>query len=245
MGLVISHPRSGLSPGPILIARELYKAYFLGRTVYAVNDVDLTVMPGEFLVIVGPSGSGKSTLLSLLAGLDRPISGEVILDGHALTSLSENQLADIRRRKVGYVFQFFNLVGHLSAYQNVSLPITLTGAPDWFVTQRAGELLALVGLAGRRDHLPAQMSGGEQQRVAIARALANEPRIVFADEPTGNLDSRTSAQIRGLFRELNRDFGQTFVVVTHDERFAEIADRVLRLVDGKLTAISKSAGNQP
>lgn len=238
MGLVISYPRSGLSPGPILIARELYKAYFLGKTVYAVNNVDLTVMPGEFLVILGPSGSGKSTLLSLLAGLDRPISGEVILDGHVLTSLNENQLADMRRRKVGYVFQFFNLVPHLTAYQNVSLPITLTGAPDWFVTQRAEELLALVGLAGRRGHLPAQMSGGEQQRVAIARALANEPRIVFADEPTGNLDSRTGGQIRSLFSELNRDFGQTFVVVTHDERFAEAADRVLRLVDGRLSVVS-------
>jgi len=232
--LVVSHPRDGLSPGPILIARSLYKAYFLGKTVYAVNNVDLAVMPGEFLVILGPSGSGKSTLLSLLAGLDRPISGEVILDGHPLVDLSENELADLRRRKVGYVFQFFNLVAHLNAYDNVALPLKLTGAPEWFVQQRATELLSLVGLSGRTQHLPGQMSGGEQQRVAIARALANEPRIVFADEPTGNLDTRTGNQIRDLFRELNRDFGQTFVIVTHDERFAELADRVVRLVDGRL-----------
>ena len=229
-----SHPRDGLSPGPILIARNLYKAYFLGKTVYAVNNVDLAVMPGEFLVILGPSGSGKSTLLSLLAGLDRPISGDVILDGHAISELDENELADLRRRKVGYVFQFFNLVPHLSAYDNVALPITLTGAPDWFVGQRTRELLSLVGLAARARHLPAQMSGGEQQRVAIARALANEPRILFADEPTGNLDTRTGGQIRTLFTSLNRDFGQTFVVVTHDQRFAELADRVVQLVDGRL-----------
>jgi predicted ABC-type transport system involved in lysophospholipase L1 biosynthesis ATPase subunit len=206
----------------------------LGKTVYAVNNVDLAVMPGEFLVILGPSGSGKSTLLSLLAGLDRPISGEVILDGHPLVDLSENELADLRRRKVGYVFQFFNLVAHLNAYDNVALPLKLTGAPEWFVRQRATELLSLVGLSGRMHHLPGQMSGGEQQRVAIARALANEPRIVFADEPTGNLDTRTGNQIRDLFRELNRDFGQTFVIVTHDDRFAELADRVVRLVDGRL-----------
>jgi putative ABC transport system ATP-binding protein len=231
-----SYPRTGLSPGPILIARSLYKAYFLGRTVYAVNNVDLAVMPGEFLVILGPSGSGKSTLLSLLAGLDRPISGEVALDGHPLSDLSENQLADLRRRKVGYVFQFFNLVPHLTAYDNVALPMTLTGAPDWFVRQRATELLGLVGLSARSTHLPGQMSGGEQQRVAIARALANEPRILFADEPTGNLDSRTGEQIRSLFRELNRDFGQTFVVVTHDERFAALAHRVVNLVDGRLAS---------
>lgn len=229
-----SYPRPGLSPGPILVARSLYKAYFLGKTVYAVNNVDLALMPGEFLVIVGPSGSGKSTLLSLLAGLDRPISGEVVLDGHALSALSENQLADMRRRKVGYVFQFFNLVAHLTAYDNVALPMTLTGAPDWFVRQRTHELLSLVGLGPRARHLPGQMSGGEQQRVAVARALANEPRIVFADEPTGNLDSRTGDQIRLLFHELNRDFGQTFVVVTHDERFAAYAHRVVRLVDGRL-----------
>ena len=238
-----SDPHGGLAPGPILIARNLYKAYFLGKTVYAVNNVDLAVMPGEFLVILGPSGSGKSTLLSLLAGLDRPIGGEVILDGHAISELSENELADIRRRKVGYVFQFFNLVGHLTAYANVALPITLTGAPTWFVRQRTQELLELVGLTARSGHLPGQMSGGEQQRVAIARALANEPRILFADEPTGNLDSRTGQQIRDLFQGLNRDFGQTFVVVTHDQRFAELADRVVRLVDGKLA--EEPAGKQP
>lgn len=231
-----SHPRRGLSPGPILIARNLYKAFFLGKTVYAVNNIDLAVMPGEFLVILGPSGSGKSTLLALLAGLDRPISGQVILDGHPISDLSENELADVRRRKVGYVFQFFNLVPHLTAYDNVALPMTLTGAPDWFIRQRAGELLSLVGLSARASHLPGQMSGGEQQRVAIARALANEPRILFADEPTGNLDSRTGNQIRQLFRDLNRDFGQTFVIVTHDERFAGLADRVVRLVDGRLVS---------
>jgi len=225
-----------------LIARDLYKAYFLGKTVYAVNGVDMTVMPGEFLLILGPSGSGKSTLLSLLAGLDRPVSGEVVLDGHPLSGLSENQLADLRRRKVGYVFQFFNLVPHLTAYENIALPISLTGVPGWFVARRTRELLSLVGLAGRPNHLPSQLSGGEQQRVAIARALANEPRIVFADEPTGNLDSRTSEQIRDLFGELNRDFGQTFVVVSHDERFAPIADRVVRLVDGRLSEDRREHG---
>ncbi len=222
---------------PILRAINLTKSFFLGETIYAVNDVSLAVAAGEFVVITGPSGSGKSTLLSLLGGLDRPISGEVVLAGHRYSKLSENGLALLRRRHIGYVFQFFNLINHLTAVENVSLPMRLVMRNRREIRERAEYLLETVGLAGRRDHRPTQLSGGEQQRVAIARALANEPKVVLADEPTGNLDSKTSAGIAELFKRLNEEHGQTFVVISHDDMFHEYADRVVYMRDGRIEKV--------
>jgi len=221
-------------PEPILRIVNLNKAFFMGETIYAVSDVNVDIFPGEFVVIMGPSGSGKSTLLSLMGGLDRPISGDVILDGQRFSKLNENGLAILRRKSVGFVFQFFNLVMHLTALENVMLPLRFTGRNPGVVRERARELLAMVGLEARADHLPTQLSGGEQQRVAIARALANEPSVILADEPTGNLDSKTSSQVAELFCRFNQELGQTFVVVSHDKSLADYAHRTLYMYDGQL-----------
>jgi len=221
---------------PVLRAERLNKVYWLGTAVYAVDNVSLEIEQGQYVLIKGPSGGGKSTLLSLLAGLDRPTSGDVILDGRRLASLSENELSALRRQKVGMIYQFFNLLPNLTALENVALPLRLSGTPEWFAVRHAAYLLERVGLAERADHLPGQMSGGEQQRVAIARALANEPKVLMGDEPTANLDSRTTRDIRSLILELNRDLGQTCVIVTHDSALVEDADRVLTLVDGRIVA---------
>jgi len=229
---------SGTGPEePILRAVNLNKSYFLGETIYAVNDVSLAVAPGEFVVVVGPSGCGKTTLLSLLGGLDRPNSGEVILAGHRFSKLSENGLAQLRRNQVGFVFQFFNLISHLTAMENVSLPMRFTRMGGRAIRERAEQLLVMVGLAQRSHHLPLQMSGGEQQRVAIARALANSPAVVLADEPTGNLDTKTKAEMADIFLRLNEEFKQSFVVVSHDEGFARYAHRVLKMRDGRIDAV--------
>jgi ABC-type lipoprotein export system ATPase subunit len=222
---------------PILRAISLNKAFFLGETIYAVNNVNLSIEPGEFIVIMGPSGSGKSTLLALLGGLDRPISGEIVLDGARYSLLNENGLAGMRREKLGFVFQFFNLIPHLTALENVCLPMRFTGKEQLAITERAGQLLDQVGLQGRKTHRPLQMSGGEQQRVAIARALANSPKVVIADEPTGNLDSRTSTEIAQLFKKFNKETGQTFIVVSHDESMTDYADRVVHMRDGRIVGI--------
>lgn len=227
-----------LRPRPVLCARKLNRAFYLGAAIYAVHDLDLDVYPGEFVVVRGPSGSGKSTMLSLMAGLDRPTSGRITVDGQDLNDLSEAELADLRRRKIGYVFQFFNLIGHLNARQNVVLPMAFTPAPQWYVDQRAQELLELVGLTHRADHLPGQLSGGEQQRVAIARALANTPSVLLADEPTGNLDRRTATQISGVFHRINEEYGQTCVMVTHDPELAAYAHRVISMADGTVVDIA-------
>jgi putative ABC transport system ATP-binding protein len=221
---------------PILRARSLNKVYWLGTAVYAVSNVSLEIRQGEFVVIRGPSGCGKSTLLSLLAGLDRPTSGEVVLDGQSLSGLSENELSAVRRQKIGMVYQSFNLLPNLTALENVALPLHLSGTPAGFAGRHAAYLLDRVGLSGRSRHLPTQLSGGEQQRVAIARALANDPKVLMADEPTANLDSATTRDIRALLTELNRDLGQTCVVVTHDHSLIEDAHRVLSLVDGRIVA---------
>ncbi len=222
---------------PVLLARRLNKAFHLGAAIYAVSDLDLDIYPGEFVVIRGPSGSGKSTLLALLAGLDRPTSGQVILDGLVVNELSEAARADLRRRRIGFVFQFFNLVGHLTARQNVALPLSFTPTPAWYIERRAAELLAVVGLAHRAHHLPGELSGGEQQRVAIARALANEPAVLMADEPTGNLDRRTAEQMAELFLTINRRYRQTCVLVTHDPALEAYAHRVIHLRDGRIDHI--------
>jgi putative ABC transport system ATP-binding protein len=194
-----------------------------------LKDITFHLEPGGFLAIVGPSGSGKTTLLGLLAGLDRPTSGEVQLDGADLNALDEDARARLRGEKVGFVFQSFQLIPTLTATENVQVPLELRGER---IDGRAPDLLSRVGLAGRGHHYPAQLSGGEQQRVALARAFANRPRILFADEPTGNLDARTGHMIVELMSELNRDLGTTLVLVTHDVDLAARAHRTIRLADG-------------
>jgi putative ABC transport system ATP-binding protein len=202
-----------------------------GRPLTVLNDITFTLERGGFLAIVGPSGSGKTTLLGLLAGLDRPASGRVELDGQDLGSLSEDERARLRAAKVGFVFQSFQLIPTLTARENVQVPLELRGEP---AEARARELLERVGLGDRADHYPAQLSGGEQQRVALARAFSIRPQILFADEPTGNLDARTGATIITLMEELNREVGTTLVLVTHDHDLAARARRTIRLSDGRI-----------
>lgn len=214
---------------------NLFKAFHLGETIYAVNDVNITLERGTLNVIVGASGSGKSTLLSLLGGLDRPVSGDVILDGQSFSELSEDGLAMLRRHKLGYVFQFFNLIPHLTALENVMLPMQFIHTPQREAKARAQMLMEKVGLGKRMTHLPLQLSGGEQQRVAVARALANQPALVLADEPTGNLDTQNRDGIVSLFKQLNEEDGQTFVMITHDPSMRKHAHRVFQMTDGKVT----------
>lgn len=222
---------------PILRTVNLRKSFFLGQTIYAVSDVNLEIDRGEFVVIMGPSGSGKSTLLTLLGGLDRPQSGDVILGGERYSKLSEDGLAKIRRNRVGFVFQFFNLIQHLTALENVMLPMRFGRMSKRQMEERAKELLTAVGLGRRQHHKPLELSGGEQQRVAIARALANDPDIVLADEPTGNLDSKTSQEIGEIFHNLNREKGQTFVIVSHDPSLTKWAHRVAHMLDGRISEV--------
>ena len=218
----------------VIEARGLSKDYGSGVSrVSALRSVDLVVERGAFVAIMGPSGCGKSTLLNLLAGLDRPTAGEVWLDGERIDELSEADLARLRRRKVGFVFQSFNLIPTLSAGENVELPLRLAGRRRRDARRTADALLADLGVENRRNSAPALLSGGEQQRVALARALANAPDIVFADEPTGNLDSAAARDGLGLLRRV-RDRGQTLLVVTHDARVAAAADRVITLRDGRV-----------
>jgi len=215
---------------PVLQCEQLTQTYRSGgRELTVLKDITFALEPGGFLAIVGPSGSGKSTLLGLLAGLDRAAAGRVLLDGQDLSALTEDERARLRGEKVGFVFQSFQLIPTLTARENVLVPLELRGEDGG---PRADELLARVGLAGRTHHYPAQLSGGEQQRVALARAFANRPRILFADEPTGNLDARTGGTIVDLMAELNRDAGTTLVLVTHDRELAARAPRMIRLSDG-------------
>jgi putative ABC transport system ATP-binding protein len=202
------------------------------RELTILDRVDLAIQPGEFTAVLGPSGSGKSTLLALMAGLDRPTSGEIRIDGTPIQGMSEDELALLRRHKIGFVFQSFQLLGNLTARENVLLPIELLGQPD--PVGRADELLAAVGLADRGHHYPSQLSGGEQQRVALARAFAARPAILLADEPTGNLDGATGRRILELLSELRRREGTTLVLVTHDPAVASLADRQIHLRDGRV-----------
>jgi putative ABC transport system ATP-binding protein len=204
-----------------------------GRELTVLNDISFAVEPGGFVAVVGPSGSGKTTLLGLLAGLDRPTSGTVHLDGADLTTLDGDALARLRGGKVGFVFQSFQLIPTLTARENVQVPLELRGEA---AADRATGLLERVGLADRADHYPAQLSGGEQQRVALARAFSSRPKVLFADEPTGNLDARTGAGIIDLMTELNRDLRTTLVLVTHDLDLAGRARRTIRLADGRIVA---------
>ena len=217
----------------MLIAREVTKEYMSGEQKLAVlRDVSFTIAQGSFVAIVGPSGSGKTTLLGLLAGLDTPTRGTVVLDGADLVTLSENDRARLRGEKVGFVFQTFQLIPTLTALENVQVPLELRGSDG--AAERARELIDRVGLGARAHHFPTQLSGGEQQRVAIARAFANSPRILFADEPTGNLDNATGHRIFELLQSLNSDSGSTIVLVTHDSTLASRATRIIRLLDGAI-----------
>ena len=219
----------------VLEARGLAKTYDTGGAeVLALRGVDLAIERGEFVAIMGPSGCGKSTLLNLLAGLDRPTAGEVRLDGERIDRLSEAELARLRRRKIGFVFQFFNLLPTLSAVENVELPLLLVGRGRKHARRTASELMYDLGVGDKRAAAPAQLSGGQQQRVALARALANTPHIVLGDEPTGNLDSAAAREVLGLLRAA-RDRGQTLLIVTHDARVAAAADRIVALRDGLMS----------
>ena len=219
----------------VLAARELTKVFGSGHTaVRAVDGVDLSLSAGEIVLVKGPSGSGKTTLLSMLGGLMRPTSGEVLIDGRPLYALSSRELARLRAERIGFVFQAFNLLPSLSAAENVAFPARLVSSTRAERRRRAAELLDRLGLADRAEHLPKQLSGGEKQRVAIARALMNEPTLILADEPTGNLDSGRGQEVMMILHDIARDEGRTVLVVTHDPRVEEIADRILWLEDGTL-----------
>src|SRR5437764_6479141 len=219
--------------GAVVAATDLTRRYGQGDTaVDALRGVSLQVRRGELAAVMGPSGSGKSTLMHILAGLDRATSGEVYIDGAAVGRLNDTELTRLRRKHIGFVFQFFNLLPMLTAEENITLPLSIAGRkPD---KQWLEELIGKVGLADRRTHRPAELSGGQQQRVAIARALVSQPTVVFADEPTGNLDSATSEEILHLMRDSVDSFGQTTVMVTHDPHAAAIAHRILFLSDGRI-----------
>ena len=219
----------------ILETKDLRKIYGSGDTeVRALDGVNLSVENGEFVAIVGTSGSGKSTLLHMLGGLDRPTSGSVIVDGKDIFRLKDEALTIFRRRKIGFVFQSYNLVPVLNVYENIVLPIQLDGrrVDENFI----GKIVKTLGLDGRLDALPSQLSGGQQQRVAIARALAAKPAIILADEPTGNLDSKTSQDVLGLLKVTSQKFSQTIVMITHNEEIAQMADRIIRIEDGRIVS---------
>jgi putative ABC transport system ATP-binding protein len=212
---------------------DVTKTYMSGgRPLEVLKGVSLGVEPGEFMAIMGPSGSGKSTLLNMIGALDRPTSGKVYINGTDLSELNDNQIADVRNREIGFIFQFFNLIPRMDAQGNVELPMAIKGIPRGERKKRANDLLNLVGLGDRADHKPSQLSGGEQQRVAIARALANEPNILLADELTGNLDSRTGDEILHLLRQLNKEEGKTFILITHDPQVGQNTDRLVSFKDG-------------
>ena len=218
----------------------LTKTYTLGEvTVNALQSVTLTIERGSFVAIMGASGSGKSTLMNLLGCLDRPTSGRYLFDGIPVEGLDRDQLAEIRNQKIGFVFQNFNLLPRMSAMENVQVPLLYSSGRETDANERARRVLALVGLAGREDSLPTQLSGGQQQRIAIARALITEPEILLADEPTGQLDSHTSAEIMGIFQQLNRTHGITIVVVTHSDEVARFATRIITFRDGRIVGDSR------
>jgi len=221
----------------IIETSNLVKEYEQGgRPLRVLKGINLAVEPGEFMAIMGPSGSGKSTLLNMIGALDRPTSGKVLIRGVDISTLSDNDLADLRNQEIGFIFQFFNLIPRMDALGNVELPMAIAGVPRRERRKRAAELLELVGLGDRFDHKPSQLSGGEQQRVAIARALVNDPSVLLCDEVTGNLDSKTGDEIMHLLRELNKEHGKTFVIVTHDPAVAQMTDRLVHIRDGQIVA---------
>ena len=215
--------------------RHIVKNFRLGDTVTEVlKDVSLRVMPGEFVSIMGPSGSGKSTLLYILGGLDTPTGGRVLLNGTDISSFGDEKMSVLRRRNIGFVFQFYNLIPNLNVEENIMLPLLMDGQKMERCTDRLDQILEMVGLSDRRRHTPRELSGGQQQRVAIARALIGNPGILFADEPTGNLDSKSGADIMSLLREINRSTGQTIIMVTHSPETAKSSSRIITVRDGSI-----------
>jgi putative ABC transport system ATP-binding protein len=226
---------------PLIVLDQVQKVYRMGDLeTHALRGISLDIFPGEFVAIMGTSGSGKSTTMNILGCLDRPSSGRYVLDGQDVSQLSKDELADIRCRRIGFVFQGFNLLPRTSAIENVELPMLYAGVGTAERVSRAVEALTLVGLADRLNNMPNQLSGGQQQRVAIARSLVNNPSIILADEPTGNLDSRTSVEIMDVFQRLNRERGITIAVVTHEPDIAEYADRVVVFKDGRIRRDSRN-----
>ncbi len=224
---------------PVIRMENVSKDYPMGEVVvHALRGIDLEVAPGEFIVLLGPSGSGKTTTLNLMGGLDRPTSGRVIVQGEDITRYRDKELTRYRREKVGFVFQFFNLIPTLTARENVEFALALLDGKSGELEKRAQELLEMVGLGDRADHFPSQLSGGEQQRVAVARALANRPPLMLCDEPTGNLDVETGRSVLQVMRDLNRREGTTIVLVTHNTAIAPMADRVVRLHSGTIKEIT-------
>jgi len=222
----------------VIEVRNLYKLYQVGESIIrALNGVAFDIREGEFCAIVGTSGSGKSTLLNMLAGLEKPTRGDITMAGQHIEKMNEDQLVKFRREHVGFIFQSFHLLGTMNALENIALPLTFRGVPKATRLERAGSMLKLVGLEKHKKHLPSQLSGGQQQRVGIARALVVDPDIIFADEPTGNLDSRTSREVMMLMQKVVREQQKTLVMVTHDNQLAEYADRVFHIMDGEIVKI--------
>lgn len=229
----------------VITVKDLYKIYRIGdNRVRALNGVSFTIKKGEFCAIVGASGSGKSTLLNMLAGLEKPTKGEIVIAGEHMESKSENQLVKFRREHIGFIFQSFNLMGTMNAVENVALPLTFQGVSRKERMKRAKKMIHLVGLDKYWDHRPNQMSGGQQQRVGVARALVVKPEIIFADEPTGNLDSNTSQEIMNLMQNVVREHNQTLIMVTHDNYLASFADKIIRIKDGKIVDMKDNRGKQ-
>ena len=223
----------GTNSVPVIQTVELKKTYMQGeRPLEVLKGLSLTVEPGEFTAIMGPSGSGKSTLLNMIGALDRPTSGKVYINGVDISKLNDNQVAALRNKEIGFTFQFFNLIPRMDAQGNVELPMAIDGVPRGIRKERAQELLEMVGLGDRADHKPSQLSGGEQHRVAIARSLSNDPKLLLADELTGNLDSKTGEEIMHLLRTLNKEEGKTFILITHDPAVGQDTDRIVQLRDG-------------
>lgn len=229
----------------VIEVKNLYKLYRVGdEVVRALDGVDFEIYEGEFCAIVGTSGSGKSTLLNMLAGLEKPTKGEVIISHHHIERLNEEQLVRFRRENVGFIFQSFHLLGTMNALENVALPLSFRGVPREVRMKEADKMLNLVNLKKHKNHLPNQMSGGQQQRVGVARALVVNPKIIFADEPTGNLDSHTSEEVMELMQRVVQEQKKTLVMVTHDAHLATYADRVFHIRDGKILKIEDNRTNQ-
>ena len=228
----------GTQARPVIQVKNLYKVYRVGDShVRALDGVNLEIYKGEFCSIVGTSGSGKSTLLNMLAGLEKPTKGEIIIAGEHMENKTENQLVKFRREHIGFIFRSFNLMGTMNAVENVALPLTFQGVDKDIRMKRASRVLDMVGLKEHKKHKPTQMSGGQQQRVGVARALVVNPEIIFADEPTGNLDSNTSREVMELMQKVVREQKQTLVMVTHDNYLAGFADRIFHIIDGKIVKI--------
>ncbi len=223
---------------PVIQVRDLYKIYSVGENrVRALNGVDFNIYQGEFCSIVGTSGSGKSTLLNMLAGLEKPTKGKIVIEGKHLEKMTEEQLVKFRREHVGFIFQSFNLMASMNAEENVAMPLMFRGIEKKERLEKARKMLKLVGLKQHMRHKPTQMSGGQQQRVGVARALVLDPQIIFADEPTGNLDSNTSAEVMNLMKRIVKEENRTLVMVTHDNHLASFADRIFHIKDGKIVKI--------